>query len=235
MRRLLAHETLTPNQLWWAVMADYRSDLSDPLSDVIPEAVMVIADTQTQVFQSLAQAEREPWLAVSEAQLRQLLDQALPSIGQRLLQAALRVTGSPAWWSPTHRYGAAVVTPAQASSSDNGSLLPSTVTWYWLSASSAADAIETLEARGVHGQISQLVDVQVILQVLEDMAKIRAERGAGVWTDARFIGSMAERRRALSVEEHGSARVRQAALDDRRASLGRPAPPAPEPPTELCA
>jgi hypothetical protein len=226
MRRLLAHETLSTDQIWWAVMADHRHDESDPLSDLVPEAVMVIADEQSQVFQSLAQADREPWLAVSETQLRSLLNQALPSITQKLTQAALRVTGAPAWWSPSHRYGVAVLSDVEGDSSADTAATSSVITWHWLSASSAADAIETLESQGIRGEISQLIDVQVIMQVLADMEQVRKDRGAGVFTDARFIGSMAARRRALNAEKHGGEQMYQASLAARRASLGRPAPQA---------
>lgn len=231
MRRLLAHETLTPQQMWWAVMVEHRHDESDPLSDQVPEAVMLIADTREQVFEALAQAGREPWLAVSEAELRDLLTLALPSMGQRLTQKALRATGAPAWWTPVHRYGVALFTRSHDPLAPEAEV--SAMTWHWVSAPSAADAIEMLEAEGIRGELSHLVDVQVIMQVLADMAHSRKHRGAGVWSDGRFIGTLTARRRALNVEKHGGEQSFRTHIDALRASLGQPAPFPPEPPVDF--
>jgi hypothetical protein len=225
MRRLLDQEILTDRQVWWAVMNDGEAmgDHSDPLSDQIPESVQLIADTREQVFAALTQAGREPWLALSEHDLRTLVNQALPTVWQHLGHVALKATGAPAWWAPEHRYGLAVHGP-DLHPLTLARVAPDALHWHWVTAASAADALEKLESLGVRGELNHLVDVQVVMAMIDQLKSLRTHRGAGAWTDARFTGSLDARRRALRIEERGGAQAHQEALDRRRASLGKPAP-----------
>lgn len=212
-----------------------ESDPGNPLSDRIPQAVLVLGDTRTQVFDALAAAGREPWMALNEHDLRELIRQALPNAWQRLSQGALHATGAPAWWSPSHRYGLAVHADHPTATEAGVGPASPVMTWHWVNAPSAAAAIELLDSQGVRGELKHLVDVQVVMHVIGQLAKMRTDRGVGAWTDARFLGSLDARRRVLAIERHGSVEAQQAVRDRRRSSLGHPAPRDPNDTTTVAA
>lgn len=212
MPRLLAQETLSPDQVWWAVACPQGEDQ--------PEDVLLIADDRKQALGSLVRAGRDPWLTINETELKALMKAAFPQAWKRVSQRVLRLSGLPDWWVPIHRYGLAV-------HQENEGLQ-----WFWLSAPNPAAALHQLNEQALDGELVHLIDVQALLAIEQQLEALRTSGGEGAYRDARFEGEQDARQRALAIDASGGEAAYRARLEALRASLGQSRPD-PEDPFEV--
>ena len=218
MTYLLKNETLNAEQVWWVIVADIDHSInigsisaqSDPLSDHMPEAVMIIADTYDQVVRMIEKSDRRVFLSLNEQKLKDLLRDALPSVWQKISQNALHMTGAAAWLSSTHRYGIALHNDEDRE----------TLQWHWVEAFNVQQALDYVRLSQPFLSVAQIIDVQVIMDVITQLKNVRQNGGAGVWGDARFEGQIDARRRQLRVEHYGGEENYRNMILDRRSSLG---------------